>query len=446
MRDSSQDVLAVVPAIPGEARAFLRTLLSFQKCDGSAMHQFNPLTMEGSEGESREMEDRPRYYGDDHLWPVLGVAAYLKETGDFGFLDQVVPFYDKDRAGKPLESGTVMQHLPRAVHFSRTSVGIHGLPLLGFADWNDTVNLPEGAESLFVAHLWGRAVQELIEMHEYLGHDDEVANLGSVYDEMRRRVEEHAWDGEWYLRYFDEAGEPVGSSKNTYGQIYLNAQSWAVLSGFASPERARLAMDQANSRLNTKFGLKVFTPGFDGFDPHYGGVTTYPPGTKENGGIFLHTNPWAVIAETLLGNGDRAYEYYSQINPAAKNDIAEQYEIEPYVYAQNVLSDEHPQAGLGRNSWLSGTASWCYQAATQWILGIRPAYAGLRVAPCLPSAWDGFSASRRFRGADYNIVVSRGKVPSAEMTVDGRPVEGDVVPAAPAGATVRVHVVLPAAQ
>ncbi len=445
MRDTSQDVLAVVPALPEEAGEVLRTLLSFQRRDGSAMHQFNPLTMEGSEGDSQEMKDRPHYYCDDHLWPILGVITYLKETGDLGFLDNVVPFYEKDKAGAPLESGTVLEHLRRGVAFTSTNVGAHGLPLLGFADWNDAVNLPEGAESLFAAHLWGRAVLELIEMYEHLGEEAEAASLRAAHDEMRQCVEEHAWDGDWYLRYFDDAGEPLGSTENVYGQIYLNAQTWAVLSGFASPDRARRAMDQANARLNTHFGLKVSTPGFDGYNPHYGGITTYPPGAKENGGIFLHTNPWAVIAETLLGRGDRAYEYYSQINPAAKNDRADEYEIEPYVYAQNVLSDEHPEAGLGRNSWLSGTASWCYQAATQWILGIRADYAGLRVAPCITGAWDGFSASRRFRGASYNITVSRGEVAAPTMTVDGEPIDGNVAPMAPAGADVEVNVILPAA-
>ncbi len=443
MRDSSQDVLAVIPAMPDEARELLATLIRFQKINGSALHQFNPLTMEGSEGDSVEMEDRPNYYSDDHLWSILGITSYIKETGDYAFLDRDVPFYEKDRDGKPIETGTVLEHMRRGVAFTRGDVGMHGLPLLGFADWNDTVNLPTGAESLFTAHLYGRALQELIALHEHLGHESEAVQMREAYEEMRACVEESAWDGDWYVRYFDEVGVPVGSNENTYGQISLNAQTWAVLSGFASPERARRAMDSMHERLNTPFGLKVSTPGFDGYDPHYGGVTTFPPGAKENGGIFLHTNPWAMIAATLLGDGDRAYEYYAQINPAAKNDIAEVYEIEPYVYAQNILSDEHPQSGLGRNSWLSGTASWCYQAATQWILGIRPAYDGLQVAPCIPSGWDGFTASRRYRGATYAVTVSRGE--GSGLTVDGRPIDGDVVPSAPAGSTVDVQVTLPAA-
>jgi cellobiose phosphorylase len=254
---------------------------------------------------------------------------------------------------------------------------------------------------------------------------------------MQARVETAAWDGDWYLRYFDYDGTPLGSQQNEKGKIFLNGQSWAVLSGFASPERARKAMDAVNEHLNTKFGIKLSTPGFDGYDPRFGGVTTYPPGAKENGGIFLHPNPWAVIAETLLGDGDRAYEYYAQINPAARNDSIELYESEPYVYPQNVLGDEHPQFGLARNSWLSGTASWMYQAGTQWILGIRAEYNGLRVAPIIPKAWKGFSATRKFRGASYQIEVVRvGAGNSVSLEVDGKAVEGNIIPLAPAGTTV----------
>jgi len=443
MRDSSQDLLAVMASVPEEGKEFLQTLLSFQKRDGSAMHQFNPLTLEGSEGDSLEMEDRPHYYSDDHLWTILATTAYLKETGDLAFLKETIPFYNKDKQGAPLESGTVLEHLKRGLAFTRDSVGQHGLPLLGFADWNDTVNLPTGAESLFTANLYGKALLEIIALMEHLGDEPGVEEYRTAYEEMKARVEASAWDGEWYVRYFDEDGNPVGSAKNTYNQISLNGQTWPVISGFASPDRARQAMEAVYGKLNTKFGIKVSTPGFDGYDPKYGGVTTYPPGTKENSGIFLHPNPWAMIAETILGNGDRAYEYYVQINPVAKNDIAEIYECEPYVYAQNILGDEHPQFGLGRNSWLSGTASWCYQAATQWILGMRPEYAGLRIDPCIPSAWDGFTATRRFRGQTFHITVHNpGHVCKGvgKISLDGETVPGNLIPADLPGAEHRVEV------
>ncbi len=429
IRDSSQDVLAVMPALPQEGKAFLKTLLSFQKQNGSALHQFNPLTMEGSEGDSLEREDRPHYYSDDHLWGILGVTAYLKETGDFAFLDETVPFYEKDKAGTPLETASVFEHLRRSLAFTRADVGAHGLPLLGFADWNDTINLAKGAESLFSAHLYGRALLEFIALLNHLGQDS--SEWENAYAEMKARVEQHAWDGDWYVMYFDHDGSPVGSHKNQYGQIHLNGQSWSVLSGFAGPERAKKAMQSVYEKLNTRFGIKLSTPGYNGFDPRYGGVTTYPPGAKENGGIFLHPNPWAMMAETMLGNGERAYEYYAQINPAGKNDLIETYESEPYVYPQNILGDEHPQFGLARNAWLSGTASWCYQAGTQWILGIRAEYDGLRIDPCIPSHWSGFSAVRKYRGATYKITVKNPKGVNKgvqALLVDGFPVSDNVIP------------------
>jgi len=430
IRDSSQDVLAVMPALPQEGKAFLKTLLSFQKQNGSAMHHFNPLTMEGSEGDALEREDRPHYYSDDHLWSILGIAAYLKETGDFAFLDEVVPFYEKDKVGTPLETATVFEHIQRGLNFTRHDSGAHGLPLLGFADWNDTINLAKGAESLFSAHLYGRALGEFIALLKYRGKDS--TEWEAAYAEMKAKVEANAWDGDWYLMYFDHDGTPVGSHQNQYGQIHLNGQSWSVLSGFASPERAKQAMQSVYEKLNTKFGIKLSTPGYNGFDPRYGGITTYPPGAKENCGIFLHPNPWAMIAETMLGNGDRAYEYYSQINPAGKNDLIEIYESEPYVYPQNILADEHPQFGLARNAWLSGTASWCYQAGTQWILGIRAEYDGLRIDPCIPSTWNGFKAARKYRGAMIRIQVHnpQGVCKGVKkMLVNGQQIPGSLIPA-----------------
>jgi cellobiose phosphorylase len=360
-------------------------------------------------------------------------------------LDEPVPFYDRDRSGSPIEVGSVIEHMERGLAFTKRDLGRHGLPLLGFADWNDTVNLPTGAESFFTACLYGKALLEMIDLQEHIGRADFAIEYRSEYEAMKHRAEDLAWDGEWYLRYFDHEGNPLGSHSNTHGQIYLNAQSWAVISGFASPERGRQAMDSVYARLNTRYGIKLTTPGFDGYDPILGGVSTYPPGAKENGGIFLHPNPWAMIAEALLGDGDRAHEYYAQINPAAKNDSIEIYECEPYVYAQNILGDEHPQFGLARNSWLTGTASWAFQAATQWILGLRPTYQGLQIDPCIPGAWKGFRISRRFRGADYDIQV---KNPHhvhrrvASMVVDGHRKVGTVLPIFGDGRTHKVRVTL----
>ncbi|MGC9399481.1 MAG: GH36-type glycosyl hydrolase domain-containing protein [Anaerolineae bacterium] len=443
-RDSSQDVMGVVGNAPEEARALIAQLLHVQRRDGSAMHQFNPLTMEATRGEAVE-EDRPSYYGDDHLWIVLAVTAYLKETGDLAFLDQVIPFYDKGKDEQPLESGTVLEHLRRAIDFTRTHVGAHGLPLLGFADWNDTVNLRPGAESLFIANLYGKALLEMGALFEHLGDVDMVSLYHLYYDEMRERVNAHGWDEAWYLRYYDADGAPLGSHRNETGQIFTNGQSWPVISGFATPERARQALDAVHARLNTPRGIKLSAPGYEGYDPDVGGVTTYPPGAKENGGIFLHANPWVVIAETRVGRGDRAFAYYQQINPATRNEEIEIFECEPYVYPQNILGDEHPQFGLARNSWLTGTASWMYQAGTQYLLGVRPTYDGLRIDPCIPPAWDGFKVSRTFRGAVYTIEVRNPRHVCkgvARLTVDGKALDGNVVPIFGDGDEHRVVVVL----
>ena len=266
IRDSSQDVLAVLPSVPREGKDFITTLLSFQTRDGKAYHQYNPFTMEGNEGDSLEMEDRPHYYSDDHLWGVLAVCAYVKESGDFSYLEEEVPFYEKDKTGRVLESASVLEHLRRGLHFTANTIGQHGLPLLGFADWNDTVNMPTGAESLFTANLYGKALIEMIALLRHQGREKEAASFEAAYRTMQANVEKEAWDGEWYVRYFDDQGVPLGSRSNTYGKIYLNAQSWAVISGFASPERGVQAMDSVNRILNTKYGIKLSFPGFNGYD------------------------------------------------------------------------------------------------------------------------------------------------------------------------------------
>jgi cellobiose phosphorylase len=444
-RDSSQDVLGIMAHVPEEGRQLIEKLLSVQRREGSAMHQFNPLTMIADEGDSREIEGAPRFYGDDHLWIILAVAAYLKETDDLAFLDTVIPYYEKDEQGKPQEVATVLEHLRRAVEFTHDNVGAHGLPLLGFADWNDTVNLASGAESLFCANLYGRMLLEMIDLARHLGDAEMAARCSAYYEEMKVRFNEHGWDGEWYVRYFDADGQPLGSRINAQGQIYANGQSWPVISGFASPQQAKAALEAVYTRLNTRHGIKLSMPGYDGYDPRKGGITTYPPGAKENGGIFLHANPWVIIAETMVGNGNRAFQYYAQINPAAKNYHIEEFECEPYVYPQNILGDEHPQFGLARNSWLTGTASWAYQAGTQYILGIQPTYDGLRIDPCIPAEWDGFSISREFRGAVIQIEVQnpthvcKGVL---SVRVNGQEIEGNLVPILEGGRTHQVQVVM----
>jgi cellobiose phosphorylase len=391
------------------------------------MHQFNPLSGMGSCGDSAEMEDRHHFYSDDHLWLILATCEYIKETGEIEFLERSIPFYEKDKQEQPLETGTMLEHLLRGLKFTQTHTGSHGLPLLGFADWNDTVNLPKGAESFFTANLYGLALNafaSILEEGETKLHVDEMAR------EMKARVEESGWDGRWYFRYFDHLGQPVGTSTDAHTQIYLNGQTWPVLSGFASNERAESAMQSVHDRLFTPNGIKISDPPFNGYDPAFGGITTFPPGVKENGGIFVHPNPWAMIAETKLRHGDRAYQYYQATNPAFRNERIEEYECEPYVYAQNVISDGHPQFGLARNSWLSGASAWHYIAVTQYILGIRTELAGLRIDPCIPPEWDGFSVDRRFRGKDVRIEVKNPDHVSCgikKILVNGQVVDGNLV-------------------
>ncbi len=429
-RDSSQDSMGIMMSAAAEGKVMLQNLLSTQKANGSAMHQFNAITLEANEGDSRE-EHGHKYYGDDHLWIILAVSQYLKETGDYAFLDQAITYYEGSIAIEKREKGTVLDHLKRALTFTKGNTGQHGLPLLGFADWNDTVNLPGAAESVFIAFQYGKALLEMIELVDYLGDATAKSQYEADHAHMKKVVNDTCWDGEWWVRYFEENGSPVGSHKNEKGQIYTNAQSWSVLSGFATPERQEKALNSVNKILNTRFGIKLSAPGYDHFDPKYGGISTYPPGAKENGGIFLHSNPWVMIAETIAGNGDRAFQYYQQINPATRNHDIDVFECEPYAYPQNILGDEHPQFGLGRNSWLSGTSSWTYQAATLYICGIRPTHQGLLVDPCVPKSWTSFKITRKFRGATYIIEIQNpsGKVKGiTSLAIDGKSVEGATIP------------------
>jgi cellobiose phosphorylase len=262
---------------------------------------------------------------------------------------------------------------------------------------------------------------------------------------MKAVVNQQAWDGGWFRRYYDADGAPIGSQENEQGKIFTNAQSWAVLAGYADETRGRTAMDAVKQHLDTDYGVKLSTPGYDGFDPLKGGVSTYPPGAKENGGIFLHSNPWVMIAETRLGDGDQAFAYYHKINPVTKNEMIEIYESEPYVYPQNILGDEHPQFGLARNSWLTGTASWTYVAATKHILGIRPGYRGLEIQPCIPADWPGFKAARALRGAVYEINVRRDNQKGTDghgVWVDGEPADDGLVPYFSDGKTHQVDVII----
>lgn len=438
IRDSAQDTLGVMHTIPQEAKQLIIKLLQCQYTDGRAYHLFFPLTGEGGVGDAPVKKFD--WYSDDHLWLVLAVNAYVKETGDFEFLSQSVLYNDKS------SSASVLEHLNMALEFTYNNRGPNKIALAGRADWNDTLNLDTGlgiAESVFTSMLYCRAADEMIEICEHIGKKELCSKYAAMFDEMKKAINESSWDGEWYKRAFDDFGQPLGSKENKFGKIFINSQSWAVLGKVTDGDKAEKCLESVEKYLNSKFGIVTMYPSYTEYDDSKGGITTYPPGTKENGGIFLHTNPWVMIAEIMLGRGDKAFEYYSQILPAKRNDDAELYEVEPYVYCQNILGKEHPQFGVGRNSWLSGTAAWNMVASSQFILGIRAHYDCLIVDPCIPAQWQGFKAMRVFRGATYNIEVqnpNRVSTGVGKIIVDGT--EMDKIPVFEAGTEHHVVVVM----
>ncbi|MFP4364182.1 MAG: GH36-type glycosyl hydrolase domain-containing protein, partial [Spirochaetia bacterium] len=326
---------------------------------------------------------------------------YVKETNDIGILEEPIAYYDSD------EKSSVITHMKCALQFTATHLGTHGLPLLGFADWNDTVNLSSGAESVFTACLYGFVLKEAEDLFRKIDDYDYTGFCSQQYIDMSYTVQETAWDGKWFIRYFDEAGKPIGSVNNSKGKIYANAQSWPVICGFASDYQAKVALDSVDKLLATEFGCKLSWPGYDCYDRSIGGVSSYPPGAKENGGIFMHANPWMVIANLEAGNIERAYRYFQAINPASKNEMIERYECEPYVFPQNVLGDEHPQFGLARNTWLTGSASWALVCIQRYMFGVQPFYDHLKIEPNLPEYWKECCFLRRFQNKRYKMRIKK---------------------------------------
>ncbi len=464
-RDSNQDLLGFVHMIPARARERILDLAATQLPTGGAYHQYQPLTKRGNDAVGSN-------FNDDPLWLILAVAAYLKETGDLGILAEPVPYDNQPGTETPL-----YEHLERCIQYTLDRLGPHGLPLIGRADWNDCLNLNcfsetpgesfqtttnrEGtvAESVFIAGLFVLAAQEMAGIGETIeGSRPKVEGAGplsfnlepstfyrSLAAQMTAVVDAHGWDGAWFRRAYDAFGEPVGSAQCTEGQIFIEPQGMCVLAGIGVADgRARQALDAVAERLATPHGIVLQQPAYSHYYLNLGEISSYPPGYKENAGVFCHTNPWIMAAEAKLGRGDRALDYYLRINPSKREAISEVHRCEPYVYAQMIAGRDAPTHGEAKNSWLSGTAAWNYVAITQWILGIRPEHQGLRVAPVIPAEWPGFSATRVFRGVTYRITVERrGPGNAVSLTVDGRPVAGDIVPLPPAGqAEVQVDAVL----
>jgi len=433
-RDTNQDTLGAVHMTPTRVRAKLVDLLRGQYADGAAMHSLQPL--EWTQGKHNL---QPDVFSDDHLWLLLSIPSYIRETGDFGFLDEVVEFADDGEA-------TVLEHLCRALEFSNTHLGPHGF-LLGLrADWNDCINLRGKGESMFSTFLFLKGIEELEELTAQIGKTEVAAPWLKVRSEMRDKVDRLAWDGDWYLRGFLDSGKKLGGHASEQSFIFINSQTWAVIGGVGSRDRAVKAMDSLHKYLATEHGIVINYPAFQNEDIEIGAVTSFPPGLKENAGIFCHANTWGVVAEGLLGRGEEAMKLYLSFLPAAKNDIADTYTMEPYAYSQFITGKEHScHFGRARNSWLTGTASWGFVSISQYILGVRADYDGLVVSPTIPADWDGFKIRREFRGAVYDIEVRNPDHVChgvKSFKVDGVETSGNKAPLAAAGKTLKVEVVL----
>jgi N,N'-diacetylchitobiose phosphorylase len=420
-RDSVQDLLGVLPAIPSEAGKRLELMLTGQASTGGAMpvvRQFSHRP--GHEKAPRETE----YRSDDCLWLFNAVPMYVSETGDTAFYRKALPFADAGEA-------TVLGHLRRAIEFNLERSGAHGLPCGLAADWNDCLQLGQQGESVFVAFQLRFALKTYVEICEGLAEKHEAAWAVERLKALDKRLEEFAWDGEWFLRGYRADGFKFGSRESDEGQIFLNPQTWAVLSGHATAERARTLLDAAHKRLATEYGLIICDPPYVKTDISVMKAALFNRGMKENGSVFCHIQGWAVIAETMRGNGAGAYRIFRASLPAAYNDKAEVREIEPYVYCQSIHGRYSPRHGAARLPWLSGSAAWSYVAATQHILGVRPEGGNLRIDPCVPPDWTSFSVRRRFRGKLLRIeTLNPDKVERGvkEVRLNGTPLDGSLIP------------------
>ena len=450
-RDSNQDLLGFVHMIPERARERILDIAATQLKNGGAFHQYQPLTKRGN-------NDVGSGFNDDPAWLVLGVAAYIKESGDWSILDELVQYENEPGTESPL-----YEHLQRSIQYTLDRLGPNKLPLIGRADWNDCLNLNcfsdtpgqsfqtttnkdgQVAESVFIAGLFVLACQEMAGMAKYCNDQDEVEKVQNAATDMEKTVWAAGWDGEWFRRAYDDYGHVLGSKENTEGQIFIEPQGICIMAGLGVQNgNAVKALDSVGEHLATPHGIVLQQPAFSQYYLHLGEISSYPPGYKENAGIFCHTNPWIMIAEAIVGRGDQAFDYYTRINPSAREEISELHKCEPYVYAQMIAGKDAATHGEAKNSWLSGTAAWNYVAITQYILGIRPEFDGLEVKPVIPSDWQGFEATRSFRGVRYEISVKReGSGTEVLLEVDGKPLEGTIIPLPSEGInTVKVKAVI----
>ena len=438
-RDSNQDLTGFVHQIPERARERIIDIASTQFPDGGCYHQYQPLNKRGN-------NDIGGGFNDDPLWLILGTVSYIKETGDFGILDELVPF-DNDI----MVARSLFDHLTVSFDHVVNNLGPHGLPLIGRADWNDCLNLncfsndpnesfqttenkSEGskAESVMIAGLFVVYGRDYVDLCKKLGKEAEALRAQKLVDTMVDVIKKHGWDGEWFIRAYDYYGRKVGSNENEEAKIFIESQGWCTMAGIGKEEGlCDKALNAVKERLDSKYGIVLNNPAFTKYYIEYGEISSYPAGYKENAGVFCHNNPWIMIGETVVGNGNRAWDYYKKICPSYLEEISDLHKTEPYVYAQMVAGKDAFKPGEAKNSWLTGTASWNFYAVTQYMLGIRPEYDGLLVDPCIPTDWKGFKATRKFRGATYRIEIvnPNGKSKGImEVTVDGLPHKSNLIP------------------
>jgi cellobiose phosphorylase len=440
-RDSNQDLIGFVHMIPERARERIIDIASTQFPDGGCYHQYQPLTKRGNNAIGGG-------FNDDPMWLILGTISYIKESGDFSILDEMVPF-DND----PSLAKTLFEHLTISFNHVINNLGPNGLPLIGRADWNDCLNLncfstnpnesfqttennTEGskAESVMIAGLFVVYGNDYIALCKEIGKTEEAARAQKEVDAMIAAVKSKGWDGEWFLRAYDFYGNKVGSDQNEEGKIFIESQGWCTMAEIGKEEgMCEKALNAVKERLDTPYGIVLNNPAFTKYVIEYGEISTYPKGYKENAGIFCHNNPWIMIGETKIGRGQEAWEYYKKICPSYLEDISDLHKTEPYVYAQMVAGKDAYKPGEAKNSWLTGTAAWNFYAVSQYILGIQPDYKGMKIDPCLPKDLPEFTIQRKFRGTTYQIKVVNGTIGKGvkSLTVDGQKVEGNLIPLLP---------------
>lgn len=437
-RDSCQDLLGFVHLIPDRARQRIIDIASTQFQDGSAYHQYQPLTKKGN-------SDIGSGFNDDPLWLIAGTSAYVRESGDTSILTQMVPYDNDMSAAKPL-----MDHLKRSFDYIVNHKGPHALPLIGRADWNDCLNLncfsehpgesfqtfgpSEGpvAESVFIAGMFVKYGEEYAQLCELMEQPAEAAYARAEVQKMYEAILKDGWDGDWFVRAYDAYGKKIGSKECEEGQIYIESNGFCPLAGIGVKEGlAKKALDSVKDKLDTKYGVMILQPPYTRYHLELGEISSYPPGYKENAGIFCHNNPWVSIAETVIGRGDRAFEIYQKTCPAYVEEFSEIHHTEPYVYSQMVAGADAKFHGEAKNSWLTGTAAWTFVNISQHILGVYPTHQGLRIDPCVPKDFGDFEVTRKFREGTYHIkVVNPDHVEKGvkSVTVDGKAIEGCIVP------------------